>query len=104
MPGTDGTASQDDEHPWCVHIHVHGRVQGVGYRAFAVTAARRRGCCGFVRNASQRTTVAIVAEGTRQSLELLLTDLQRGPARTRVARLDAVWDVATNAFEGFVVQ
>ena len=62
---------------------VSGRVQGVGFRYFAVDAARREGLHGFVRNNDDGTLEAI-AEGEADALERFERAMRRGPSRSRV--------------------
>lgn len=65
------------------HYLVTGRVQGVGFRWFAVDAARREGLSGHVRNMAGGQ-VEVVAEGDADSLVRFEAALWRGPARARV--------------------
>jgi acylphosphatase len=62
---------------------VSGRVQGVGFRYFALDAARREGLHGYVTN-NDDGTVEAVAEGETEALERFERALRRGPARSRV--------------------
>jgi acylphosphatase len=62
---------------------VSGRVQGVGFRYFALDAARRDGLHGFVMN-NDDGTVEAVAEGEAESVERFERALRRGPSRSRV--------------------
>jgi acylphosphatase len=62
---------------------VSGRVQGVGFRYFALDAARREGLHGFVTNQADGTVEA-VAEGESEALERFERALRRGPSRARV--------------------
>lgn len=66
---------------------VHGRVQGVGFRAFAREEAQALGLHGFVRNEWDRT-VCGAAEGAEADLECFRRSLERGPLFGRVSRLD----------------
>ena len=59
---------------------VRGRVQGVGYRVFALREAMALGLDGSVANLGDGS-VRVVAEGPRRDLEALLALLARGPAR-----------------------
>jgi len=68
------------------HYLVSGRVQGVGYRLFALDAGRREGLHGWVRNLDDGR-VEIEAEGAADALERFERALWRGPSR---ARVDAV--------------
>lgn len=80
---------------------VHGRVQGVGYRMFAVAQARALGLDGYVRNLPDGRTVEVVAEGARSTLDELLLRLQRGPRGAHVERVDTAWSAASGGFGSF---
>jgi acylphosphatase len=82
---------------------VHGRVQGVGFRFYVLEVATGLGLTGYVRNRPEGT-VEVEAEGTRESLELLLVELRRGPSLSRVERVTESWSEPTGAFTGFDVR
>jgi len=63
-------------------------VQGVGYRYFARTAARRLGLNGYVRNLRDGR-VEVYAIGSADDLEALRRGLERGPQTSRVSSVDA---------------
>ncbi len=67
----------------------------VGFRAFAVAEARRRGLSGWVRNC-QDGTVELLAQGPATAVSDFLDILRHGPA---AARVDAV-QVADAAMPG----
>jgi acylphosphatase len=79
---------------------VHGYVQGVGYRVFAVREAQRLGLTGWTRNEAEGS-VTVVAEGPRGALNELLGRLQRGPSEAEVSRVDVEWAPATGEFSAF---
>ena len=62
---------------------VSGRVQGVGFRYFALDAARREGLHGYVTNQDDGTVEA-VAEGDAESVARFERALRRGPSKSRV--------------------
>jgi len=66
---------------------VEGRVQGVGYRAFAARAARRLGLHGGASNELDGT-VTVVAQGSQPALAELEAELAAGPTAARVTRVD----------------
>lgn len=70
-----------------VRAIVHGRVQGVGFRAFAVGVGARLGVRGRVANRPDGT-VECVAEGPRPAVETLVKRLREGPGMARVERVD----------------
>jgi len=65
---------------------VSGRVQGVGYRYFAMSAAEQFGVAGYAKNLADGR-VEIYAIGTLDELRQFARELQRGP---RFAAVDAV--------------
>jgi acylphosphatase len=69
------------------HIMVRGRVQGVGYRAFVVEAARGRGLEGWVRNRRDGAVEAVLA-GAPALVASVIADCRRGPPMARVVSLD----------------
>lgn len=58
---------------------VRGHVQGVGFRYFAMLAARRLGLAGTVRNMPDGTVEAI-AQGADDALAGFRAELERGPS------------------------
>lgn len=65
---------------------IRGRVQGVGFRAWTVTQARRLGLAGWVRNRLDGS-VEVLAAGEAEALDRLATLCHQGP---RMARVTAV--------------
>ena len=59
---------------------VHGHVQGVGFRVFALREAMDLGVAGWVTNEADGS-VHVIAEGPRHDLETLLARLEAGPPR-----------------------
>ncbi len=68
---------------------VHGVVQGVGYRYFALRVARRIGVRGYVRNLPDGR-VEVYAEGTPEQLDQLRAYLQEGPPAAVVQGVEEV--------------
>ena len=66
---------------------VRGRVQGVGFRYFAIRAARKAGVLGTVRNLPDGTVEAI-AEGPEGAIAEFRDELVHGPSFGHVAQLD----------------
>ena len=78
-----------------------GRVQGVGFRYFALDAARRENLRGYVTNRDDGSVEA-VAEGDAESLERFERALRRGPSRSRVEQVmvdEVEPDMASSGFE-----
>jgi len=68
------------------HYLIRGRVQGVGYRYFALEAAERHQIRGYVRNLPAGE-VEVHAEGEEQALQLFKGELQQGPRMARVIKV-----------------
>jgi len=69
---------------------VRGRVQGVGYRAFAQKKALELGLAGYAENLPDGR-VEVVAEGPREALEVFLHHLRQGPRLARVEEVETEW-------------
>jgi acylphosphatase len=85
-------------------LSLHGTVQGVGFRWFARQQAKLLGCTGYVRNDSSGTKVEVVAEGSRDVLEELLSRLKHGPAGAHVTHVEAEWQETTGEFGQFQIR
>lgn len=82
---------------------VRGRVQGVGYRVFALRAGRALGLDGWVANMSDGS-VRVVAEGPRPDLEALLERLREGPPAGWVDAVLVRWEPARGLDGGFRIE
>ncbi|MHB8528790.1 MAG: acylphosphatase [Caulobacteraceae bacterium] len=70
-----------------LRLTVRGRVQGVGYRWWAIGEARRLGLDGWVRN-RRDGSVEIVAIGPQAAAEQLVEACRRGPPAATVRSVD----------------
>lgn len=73
------------------HIVVNGLVQGVGFRYFTVTQARRLGVRGWVRNCRDGS-VELEAQGSSDAVQALVEQLAIGPQWSEVSHV-AVHDM-----------
>lgn len=82
---------------------VHGKVQGVWFRAWTRDTARELGVTGWVRNTSGGD-VEGVAHGDDQQLDTFLERLHDGPPLARVTSVDANKGDTDTLFSGFEVR
>jgi acylphosphatase len=82
-----------------VRLRITGRVQGVGYRAWAVETARRLGLRGWVRNRADRSVEALVS-GNEDAVAAMIEACRDGPFAARVAEV-AVSDDEEDGSSGF---
>ncbi|WP_135255599.1 acylphosphatase [Thermus caldilimi] len=80
---------------------IKGRVQGVGYRAFAQKKALELGLSGYAENLPDGR-VEVVAEGPKEDLLTLLHHLKQGPRLSRVEEVEVQWAEETG-LKGFYV-
>jgi acylphosphatase len=70
-------------------LRIHGRVQGVFYRAWAIGEAQALGVKGWVRN-RRDGSVEVAAWGSDEALDSLLIRCRQGPPEARVERIDVI--------------
>lgn len=87
-----------------VRAVVYGRVQGVFFRAYALRRAQELGLTGYVRNLHDSEAVEVLAEGRREKLEQLISDLYVGPPAASVERVEAHWSAYSGAYPGFSIR
>jgi len=68
-------------------LTISGRVQGVGYRDWAMTTALRLGLAGWVRNCTDGSVEALVV-GDDQAVGEMIDACRRGPIMARVDNVD----------------
>ncbi len=85
-----------------LHAVVSGRVQAVGFRLFVLRAGRRLGLNGEVRNLPDGR-VEVLAAGSRDALEDLLAELERGPRLGRVDQVSCNWDLPLRPMPDFKI-
>ena len=71
---------------------IFGDVQGVNFRSFVYTHARKLGLVGWVRNNADGA-VGVLAEGEEQELHELKRLCEHGPSDARVERVEEIWEV-----------
>jgi acylphosphatase len=69
------------------HVMFHGRVQGVGFRAFVEYAASERRLQGWVRN-RRNGAVEAVLSGEAADVDAVIEDCRKGPPSARVDHVD----------------
>jgi acylphosphatase len=82
MPREDPQANEKT-----VRARIHGRVQGVFFRAWTVGEAQKRGLQGWVRNRSDGTVEAVFS-GAADKVDDVIAACRRGPPSAEVVRVE----------------
>jgi acylphosphatase len=87
------------------HLHIRGRVQGVGYRASLLAMAEQLGLKGWVRNCRDGSVEAVV-QGSAEAVEDLIAWARKGPPHARVDKVHATaaTDENRGPFVGFHIR
>jgi acylphosphatase len=85
-----------------VHVLIHGRVQGVWFRASTRDQAAIEGVNGWVRNTSDGS-VEVHIEGDSDAVERLVVWCHNGPPGARVDRIDAE-EILPQGFKDFKIR
>ncbi|HXW76057.1 MAG TPA: acylphosphatase [Candidatus Eremiobacteraceae bacterium] len=86
-----------------LHLIIHGRVQGVFFRASVEEQARALRLTGWVRNRSDGS-VETVVEGDADALAALRAYCRQGPPGAHVTRVDSLDEAETHAFSTFSIR
>ena len=86
-----------------LHLFWSGRVQGVGFRYTAESAALALGLAGWVRNLPDGRVEAM-AEGTEKELKSFAEQIAAGPTRPRTRQTSVDWETATGEFDDFRIK
>ena len=86
---------------------IHARVQMVGFRVFTeqvvaqIERTEQAQITGWIRNLPDGSTVEVVAEAPRASIDQLLDELRIGPPMAMIRQLDADWSDAHGNLDPF---
>jgi acylphosphatase len=67
--------------------NIHGRVQGVGYRAWTIKNAQKLGLTGWARNRTDGTVEALFC-GEEEPVEEMIQRCHEGPLAARVQKVE----------------
>lgn len=84
-------------------IKITGRVQGVGYRYFAVQKAKEMDINGWVKNLVDGS-VLIIAQGIEEEIKTFTDYLYIGPTRSHVDKISTCVMQITTVFDSFSVK
>lgn len=84
------------------HVYVHGRVQGVFFRATTRDKAIALGVKGWVKNCLDGCVEAVF-EGEKDTVEKIVNWCKKGPAGAFVNRIDVHWEKCSGEFDEFSV-
>ena len=80
------------------HLVIHGRVQGVGFRASLAWEAQKLGLTGWVRNRRDGTVEAMI-QGSDEAGATMIAWARRGPPGARVDRVEV--ELGSGEFSDF---
>ena len=83
-------------------IYISGFVQGVGFRYFVKSNAKRLGLKGWVQN-SPDGKVMVLAQGSKETIEKLIKLCGKGPFLSEVKTVDVGWEEEQEHLEDFKV-
>lgn len=75
------------------HVYISGFVQGVGFRAFVRSKARKIGVTGWVRNLSDGRVEGIF-QGDEEKIKKVISYCKKGPFFGKVTDIVVEWEDA----------
>lgn len=86
-----------------VHLKIHGRVQGVFFRAHMREKAEELGVTGWVANDADGAVVAVI-EGSENNVNALIDWCHSGPTGSHVEKVEVQKLQYQGEFEGFEIR
>jgi len=86
-----------------VVLKIHGKVQGVFFRATSQAEARKLNLSGWVKNELDGT-IRITAEGEDKDLKRFIEWCKYGPDNAEVEKVDVWWHEPTQHLTDFMVK
>jgi acylphosphatase len=86
-----------------VHVHIDGRVQGVGFRMSVARKADQLGLNGWVRNLPDGRVEAEF-EGSCEDTESILSWCRNGPTFAQVENVEQTWEEGEPRYRRFQIR
>jgi len=92
------------------HIFISGRVQGVGYRYFVRSNARKLGLTGWVRNTEDGGVEAVLQSSASSDqegekiIEKMIGMCRQGPPLSEVEHIGFEWENQEETYTEFLIQ
>lgn len=84
------------------HVFISGNVQGIGYRQFVKSNARKLGLTGWVRN-TEDGGVEAVFQGEEDMITVIIEQCKKGPFMAEVEHVGFDWEEGEETVEDFKV-
>ena len=84
-----------------VKVIIYGKVQGVGFRNFVFSHAKKLNIKGYVKN-NPDGTVEAVFEGDEDNINKMIELCKKGPERARVDKID-IKEIEINNYQDFKI-
>ena len=81
-------------------IFITGFIQGVGFRGFVRSNARKLGLTGWVQNLTDGRVEGL-AQGPKETIEKLIKICEKGPIIADVKSVAVTWEKEDEHFESF---
>lgn len=82
------------------HVYISGFVQGVGFRAYIRSKARKIGVNGWIRNLSDNRVEAVL-QGDKNAIEKVISYCKKGPFFANVTNITIDWEKENEIFSEF---
>lgn len=82
------------------HLYISGFVQGVGFRAYVRSKARKLGIRGWVRNLNDGRVEALL-QGEKETILELISLCKRGPFFSKTEHIAVDWEPIDQIHEEF---
>lgn len=91
------------DEPARAELRIHGKVQGVFFRANTRDQSRHRDLTGWVKNLPDGTVRAVI-EGPRAEVQEVVDWAHEGPSAARVEEVEVEWTESTGEFDSFEIR
>ncbi len=102
--------TQGGEEVTQAHVFISGSVQGVGYRQFVKSNARKLGLTGWVRNTEDGGVEAVLQSSAssdqegKEIIEQMIGICRKGPFLAEVKQIGFAWEEREEQFQEFVIR